>query len=711
MPHGGGQLNARQLTAHIKNTKGLEDVARILVDHRGVLNQIHVSASWGALARIGTGGGTGAGDVRDIVAVLQDRTRDFQELFEGREIATMLHSKAKLLQMGVPPDRGLLEALQRRAMATVVDFNPQEVSNVLWAMAKMGERVDRGLLEALQRRATVSAGEYKPQNVANVLWALATMGERADRGLLEAMQGRAMATAWEGTPQHIANMLWALATMGEKADREFLEVMQRRATAMAGDFKPKEVSNVLWALATMGEKADPGLLEAMQGRATATAGQLVPQDIANVLWAVATMGEQADRGMMEAMQMRAIATTGEFKPQNVGNVLWALATMGAKAVRGMLEAMQRRATATAAVFNPQDLSNVLWALATMAVPVHRVLLEAMQRRGVATAAEFKAQHLSNVFWALATTGETADRELLEAMQRRAMALAGELRAQHCCSMLWALALMGEVGNGFAHALIDLLATRVLIECPDSFNHWNHAQLHQFLLTCELDMDSGASFSSSVARVKQELGKVCFQAFTQQGATDSWLQRDVAAELKQAGPEVEMEEEYRDAKSGYSIDVLVRRRSPSGIHETAVEVDGPSHFLKDGRRPDGSTLLKRKQLGQLGYTVVSVPFWEWDVLRDRGDGEAKRCYLQEKLGWRDSVSSGFGGAGGFVMQGWGTLGRAPAGAAGAAVLPWRGPMGNGFGMGGMSNGFVWGGAARVVGGGANLPAKGWGTLSR
>ena len=59
----------------------------------------------------------------------------------------------------------------------------------------------------------------------------------------------------------------------------------------------------------------------------------------------------------------------------------------------------------------------------------------------------------------------------------------------------------------------------------------------------------------------------------------------------------------------------------------MEVDGPTHFLGDGRTPSGSTLLKRKQLGQLGYTVVPVPFWEWGALR--GD-DAKRSYLLDKL---------------------------------------------------------------------------------
>ena len=108
-------------------------------------------------------------------------------------------------------------------------------------------------------------------------------------------------------------------------------------------------------------------------------------------------------------------------------------------------------------------------------------------------------------------------------------------------------------------------------------------------------------------------------------------------MRSAGSKVEIEEEYRDARSGYSIDILVRRGSAAGSSEWAVEVDGPCHFLGDGRTPSGSTLLKRKQLGQLGYTVVPVPFWEWEALR--GVKASQRRYLENKLRGDEKRRSG------------------------------------------------------------------------
>jgi len=45
-------------------------------------------------------------------------------------------------------------------------------------------------------------------------------------------------------------------------------------------------------------------------------------------------------------------------------------------------------------------------------------------------------------------------------------------------------------------------------------------------------------------------------------------------------------------------------------------------------PTGSTLLKQRQLGQLGYKVVSVPWWEWIAFRR--DKDQEQAYLFKAL---------------------------------------------------------------------------------
>ena len=54
----------------------------------------------------------------------------------------------------------------------------------------------------------------------------------------------------------------------------------------------------------------------------------------------------------------------------------------------------------------------------------------------------------------------------------------------------------------------------------------------------------------------------------------------------------------------SIDIVIEGASP-----TALEVDGPSHSLQDGR-PNGSTLLRNRMIAAHGWRVVVVDYRAW-----------------------------------------------------------------------------------------------------
>ncbi|CAM9396651.1 unnamed protein product, partial [Phaeothamnion confervicola] len=63
---------------------------------------------------------------------------------------------------------------------------------------------------------------------------------------------------------------------------------------------------------------------------------------------------------------------------------------------------------------------------------------------------------------------------------------------------------------------------------------------------------------------------------------------------------------------------------------AVEVDGPAHFTRNTRRILGHTVLKHRMLREMGWTVVQVPFHEYDPIPFWASMEKKR-YLQRRLG--------------------------------------------------------------------------------
>ena len=86
------------------------------------------------------------------------------------------------------------------------------------------------------------------------------------------------------------------------------------------------------------------------------------------------------------------------------------------------------------------------------------------------------------------------------------------------------------------------------------------------------------------------------------------------------------------ESGYSIDMVVHDLRVNAKSNTgaaagwAVEYDGPYHFLA-GRSPLSGTLMKRRHLQLLGYTVVSLPYWEWDLLKK---SDKRKIYVEDKL---------------------------------------------------------------------------------
>ncbi|KAJ1480488.1 hypothetical protein T484DRAFT_1810583, partial [Baffinella frigidus] len=153
----------------------LGKLARILRDHSSALDHTHLSAAWVCLARIASG--RGGAEVRGVFHLLEDRTWDVLEQAGGRGLAPIMHSMARLYNMGLRTNAGLLEAMQRRATATAGGFEPHDVVDVLWALATMGVRAERGLLEAVGARATATVGKYKSNEVLEVLWALAVTGE------------------------------------------------------------------------------------------------------------------------------------------------------------------------------------------------------------------------------------------------------------------------------------------------------------------------------------------------------------------------------------------------------------------------------------------------------------------------------------------------------------------------------------------------------
>jgi hypothetical protein len=365
--------------------------------------------------------------------------------------------------------------------------------------------------------------------------------------------------------------------------------LERRVEAISGEFNSQAVANTLWAYATIGTKPGERMMRQLERRSEVISGEFSSQHVANTLWAYATIGTRPGDRMMGQLERRSEAISGEFNSQDVANTLWAYATIGTRPGERMMGQLERRVEAISGEFSSQNVANTLWAYATMGTRPGERMMRQLERRAEAISGEFSSQNVANTLWAISF-----------------FCIQFNLSLQFCCSLSWNLPSM------------------------DFDDQKSLRQLHQVFISCDMIEGLQADLSVSVQTLKEKLGSSCQAAFIGVPAHPSASQQQVSDTLRGMG--LSVEDEFRCPKSGYSIDMRVHDMGISANSSTgasvvwAVEFDGPSHFLTC-RLPVGGTLMKRRHLELLGYTVVSLPFWEWNRLTE---SDERKEYLRDKL---------------------------------------------------------------------------------
>ena len=92
-----------------------------------------------------------------------------------------------------------------------------------------------------------------------------------------------------------------------------------------------------------------------------------------------------------------------------------------------------------------------------------------------------------------------------------------------------------------------------------------SQLHQVFLTCWPEEGLRVRMPPAFVELEERLGPACLQAFVSGPIRPSGSQRDVMRALDRRG--LQVEEEARCPRSGYSIDMLLREK------DTAVPSEG------------------------------------------------------------------------------------------------------------------------------------------
>ena len=322
----------------------------------------------------------------------------------------------------------LCEEASKRFGATEDGFKPQELANVVWAMATAGVPGteafwDGAAVEAA--RITRDARATQPQNLANLAWAYAKSG-RGSREAVDALFSNLAVTAArrvdEFNAQELGNTAWAYATADRPAP-DLFDAIAASAVPRVDRFIAQNLANTVWAYATAGHEA-PRLFGAVRGEVATRADEFKPQELANTAWAFATAQKQGgdsgrDRALFDALAASAAPRLRDFNNQGLSNLAWAYATAGAASGNeALFDAIGHQVTLRVHEFRPQGLANLVWAFATaelraprvfdavadeVALPTSRSTTKLVSRRAL----EFNPQEISNTAWAFAKAAYAA----------------------------------------------------------------------------------------------------------------------------------------------------------------------------------------------------------------------------------------------------------------------------------------------------------------
>jgi hypothetical protein len=124
-------------------------------------------------------------------------THAHYKLYQGVSIILWSHAKMKAPR----PSEHFLRFLETEAISVAHEFNPQEISNTLWAYAALETHPSEELLRRLDARVMACSSAFSPLSISNTLWAFVKMKMTPSPALMRCLETRAIAIARRFMPQ------------------------------------------------------------------------------------------------------------------------------------------------------------------------------------------------------------------------------------------------------------------------------------------------------------------------------------------------------------------------------------------------------------------------------------------------------------------------------------------------------------------------------
>jgi hypothetical protein len=488
----------------------------------------------------------------------------------------------------------LLKFVAERSMF----FNGVNFSTAWISLGHMNERrydkikADKAfkefLLKTTSKMMTNNREFYSVKQYSSIVHAVAKLGVPVEdcAVMLKAVEFRGNWIITQGAPQSVSDTAWAFAKLGFNSN-DFFSIVEKEAERLVKAMQPQEVAKTVWAFAELGISA-PTFFAAVEKRGPWIVGNGSPKEIADTAWAFARSRTFISPPMpfFAAVERVGEWMTNEGKGPDIAKTAWAFAELG---LGGdvFFTAIQREGRRIIQDMKPSDAAITVWAFAELGIQAPN-LFSTLQHKAPWLQQNGKPQDIANILWSIAALGVMAEeKELTTILWRRAMLMSDEFVDEGLVTQLYHVHLCAKIEGWDIDLKLDPipqgLKDRMLDVIRDT---WKNK----------------LSENDEVTSLLVEMGVKCDQTSPFDGL-DLMLGDDPSISL----PTI-------------SGDEAMGRILPT-IDTTS------QHWLTF--RESGTSKMKRRLLGKLGWRVIVIPYWEWQYMQVKTKHEKKQ-YLQSKL---------------------------------------------------------------------------------
>ena len=485
-------------------------------------------------------------------------------------------------------------------------MGPQELSNALYACGQLGITPPDDWLQCLWRANGPKLPDFVPQGLSNTLYACGQLGITPPVDWLQRYWHHSALRLGDFREQDLSNTLYACGQLGITPPDHWLQGYWQACALKLVDFIPQGLSNTIYACGELGITPPTDWLLRFWHAGALKLGACSPQDFSNMMYACGQLNVTPPDDWLKRYWHASALKLGDFVPQGLSNTLYACGQLGITPPVDWLQRYWHQNALRVGDFNEQDFSNTLYACGQLGITPPADFLQRYWHACGPRLGRFVPQGLSNTLLACAQLNVTPPADWLQRFSDSFERSLPDADFQSLANAALALAMLRlwelPLWPGLWERLCKTLHGNSHTGSRGSENWLDAQQLYQAYQAALVERPGLLPLLDP--ELLAAARKRWIDGLSANGLQSSVLHANVSACLTRMG--ITHANERWCERAERSIDIAIEGAGAP----VAVEVDGPSHFLLDGRL-NGSTLLRNRMLAAHGWRVILVDFREWD----------------------------------------------------------------------------------------------------